>query len=90
MRRIRIAAVSVMVAAGFVGAVAAPASAERSANYGGCVSSGNEEPSEEGASGPLNLQADAASGGTGGNVLNAFFNSDGASRFGGQTACLPV
>ena len=89
MRRTRIAAATVMVAAGLMAAVAAPAAAQQSANYGGCVSTGQEDPSE-GLSGPLNLQADTASDGTGGNVLNAFFNSDGNSRFGGQVACLPV
>ena len=68
MRRTRIAAASVMVAAGLIGAVAAPASAAKPDNYGSCVSDGIISPAE-GQIGPLNFQGFESSDGKGGTVV---------------------
>lgn len=69
MRRIRIAAASVMVAAGLIGAVAAPASAAKPDNFGTCVKNGVLDPSSS-ILGPQNAQA-VESSGTGGGIETA-------------------
>jgi hypothetical protein len=88
MRRIRIAAVAVMVVAGFIGAVAAPASAAKPFNYGTCVSGVPGLPSDSNnIFGPYNTRADVASGGQGGSANHAYVRSDGNSRFVSGLAC---
>ena len=77
MRRTRIAAATVMVAAGLIGVVAAPASAAKPANYGTCVSEGIISPAE-GQTGPLNFQGFVSSDERGGTVVT------GASHSGDQ------
>jgi hypothetical protein len=81
-RRIRIGAASLMVAAGLIGAVAAPASAAKpSVNYGKFgVSTGICSPSA-GVFGPVNTTATEASGGSGGRVDEVFVRNGGHSRF---------
>jgi hypothetical protein len=90
MRRIRIAAASVTVAAGLIGALAAPASAARPANYGTCVAHGEvvgvDINPAEGVDGPLNSQALVATGGKGG-VFVGVTHSGGKPRFTGGVGC---
>jgi hypothetical protein len=86
MRRIRIAAVSVMVAAGFVGAVAAPASAAKPPNYGTCVVIGVVSPADGGL-GPLNVRGEEASDERGGSVNTGIEHSGGKPRFTAGAAC---
>ena len=86
MRRIRIAAVSVMVAAGIVGAVAGPASAAKPVIYGTCVVTGQVNPAD-GESGPLNQLGSESSDHQGGGVFTGIRHSDGKPRFTGDLAC---
>ena len=86
MRRIRIAAASVMVAAGLIGAVAAPASAAKPANYGTCVSSGSVSPAT-GETGPLKLRGRGESDERGGGIRTGIDHSGGKPRFQGDLAC---
>jgi hypothetical protein len=86
MRRIRTAAVSVMVAAGFIGAVAAPASAAKPGNYGTCVSVGFILPSVFTA-GPANSRGIEASAGRGGGVQTGVGHSGGKPRFTDAHSC---
>ena len=87
MRRIRIAAVTVAVAAGVVGAVAAPASAAKPFNYGTCVSVGFVAPSVS-DEGPFNSRGFAASNQRGGGVETGIDNSGGKPRFTDGISCL--
>jgi hypothetical protein len=87
MQRIQIAAVTVTVAAGLIGAVATPASAERPGNFGTCVKLGQVEPSA-GEIGAANRQAQARTHGLGGNVFNVFPRSGEHSRFSSSTSCI--
>jgi hypothetical protein len=86
MRRIRVAAVRVMVAAGLVGAVAAPASAAKPANYGTCVKMGELNPAES-IFGPMNVQGRGASDLRGGGIQTGIDHSGGKPRFQAQIAC---
>ena len=79
MKRIRIAAASVMVAAGLIGAVAAPAAAAKPANYGSCVSGGIISPAE-GQTGPLNFQGFVSSDEKGGTIVTGASHSGDKPR----------
>jgi hypothetical protein len=86
MRRIRIAAVRVMVAAGLVGAMAAPASAAKPNNYGTCVSNDIVDPAQS-EDGPLNSRAINPVFGLFGGVFIGVVQSDFKPRFTGGTGC---
>jgi hypothetical protein len=86
-RRIRIAGATVIVAAGLIGAVLAPASAAKPANYGTCVTIGEVNPAD-GTSGPDNLQGrDSSFEGRGGGVFTGIGHSGGKPRFSAGLAC---
>jgi hypothetical protein len=85
MRRIRLTAATVVTAAGLIGAVAAPASAAEPGNYGTCVSSGVLDPNTSNE-GPNNIQAQTASGGSGG-IAVGNSHSGGKPRFTSDIGC---
>jgi hypothetical protein len=85
-RRIRMAGATVIVAAGLIAAVAAPASASKPANYGTCVTTGQINPAD-GESGPLNQKGKESSDDQGGGVFTGIGHSGGKPRFSGDLAC---
>jgi hypothetical protein len=86
MRKIRIGAATVMVAAGLIGAVAIPAPAAEPSNYGQCVSTGFVHPST-GVAGPSNAQGYSASQGRGGSFITGITHSGGKARFAIAESC---